>query len=271
MLQTDLIASIPALLRRHADARGSKPAYRDATTTVTYGELVVRTANLAGHLADNGVQPGDKVAIFLPNSVAWVESCFAINRAAGISVPISYEATESEVLYRLQDAGCTAIIATDERASLIVKLKQDAPDLKLTVLAGEGPLPAGALRYEQLATSVPKSVAARSVGDFRASLYYLHIRHHRPRQGCVAVGSQHVVGHGRMLGADRRIVGERCRSLAAAAVSFLCAQPVGAEHSVGRCDRVHHGEILHDRRRAPAEERRVYGVSGRADDVPLFP
>ena len=66
MLQTDLIASIPTLLRRHADARGSKPAYRDASTTVTYGELAARTANVAGHLADNGVQPGDKVAIFLP-------------------------------------------------------------------------------------------------------------------------------------------------------------------------------------------------------------
>lgn len=157
MLQTDLIASIPTLLRRHADARGSKPAYRDASTTVTYGELAVRTANVAGHLADNGVQPGDKVAIFLPNSVAWVESCFAINRAGGIGVPISYEATESEVLYRLQDARCTAVFTTDERVTLIAKLEQEAPDLKLTVLTGQGPSPVAALRYEQIATSASKS------------------------------------------------------------------------------------------------------------------
>ncbi len=138
MLQTDLIASIPELLRRHADARGSKPAYRDASTSVTYGELAARTASLAGHLADSGVQSGDKVAIFLPSSVSWVESCFAINRAGGISVPISYEATESEVLYRLQDARCTAVVTTDERAPLIAKLRQDAPDLKLTILTGAG-------------------------------------------------------------------------------------------------------------------------------------
>ncbi len=164
MLHTDLIASIPALLRRHADARGSKAAYRDASTIVTYGELAARTASLAGHLADNGVEPGDKVAIFLPSSVAWVESCFAINRADGISVPISYEATESEVLYRLQDAGGTAIITMDERASLIAKLKQDTPDLKLTVLTGQGPTPAEGLRYEQLATSSPKS-APRDPSD----------------------------------------------------------------------------------------------------------
>ncbi len=158
MLQTDLIASIPALLRRHADARGSKPAYRDASTTVTYGKLAARTANFAGHLADNGVQPGDKVAIFLPNSVAWVESCFAINRAGAIGVPISFEATESEVLYRLQDAQCRAVVTTGDRAPLIAKLKQDVPDLKLTVLTGQGPAPGAALSYEQLATSAPKSL-----------------------------------------------------------------------------------------------------------------
>lgn len=157
MLQTDLIAPIPALLREHAQVRGSKVAYRDASRSVTYGDLEIRTTNLAGHLADLGVCAGDKVAIFLPNSVSWIESCFAINRAGGIGVPISYEATESEVLYRLQDADCTGIITTDERASLLAKLKKDAPSLKIQVLAGNGTAPAGASRYEDLANSLPKS------------------------------------------------------------------------------------------------------------------
>lgn len=156
MLQTDLIAPIPALLRRHAEARGSKVAYRDASRAVTYRELETRTANLAGHLADHGVQPGDKVAIFLPNSVAWVESCFAINRAGGVGVPISYEATESEVLYRLHDAACTAIVTTDDRISLLIKLKQDAPELKICIVAGQGVPAAGTLHYEELAASQPK-------------------------------------------------------------------------------------------------------------------
>ncbi|MBN9585288.1 MAG: acyl--CoA ligase [Afipia sp.] len=157
MIQTDLIASIPVLLRRHAEARGSKVAYRDASRAVTYQELQTRTGNLAGHLADHGIRPSDKVAIFLPNSVAWIESCFAINRAGAISVPISYDATESEVLYRLQDAACTAIITTDERAALLAKLKNDAPALKIEVLSGPAAGSAAALRYEQLAGVAPKS------------------------------------------------------------------------------------------------------------------
>ncbi len=78
MLHTDLIAPIPELLRRHASARGSKMAYRDACSAVTYAELRDRTGKLAGHLADNGVAAGETVAIMLPNSVPWVEACFAL-------------------------------------------------------------------------------------------------------------------------------------------------------------------------------------------------
>jgi len=157
MLQTDLIAPIPALLQRHAEARGAKVAFRDASTRVTYGELAARTANLAGHLADHGVRVGDKVAIFLPNSVGWVESCLAINRAGALGVPISYDATEAEVLYRLQDADCAAVITTDERAPLLVRLKPQATALRTVILTDHGLQRGDGLRYAELVTSAPKS------------------------------------------------------------------------------------------------------------------
>lgn len=173
MLHTDLIASIPTLLRRHAEARGSKPAYRDAAATLTYSDLAVRTGNLAGHLVDLGVEPGDKVALFLPNSVSWVESCFAINRADAISVPISYDATESEILYRLQDSGCTAIITTDERASLIEKLKEQVSALQTIILADRGEKSAGGLRYSQLAISASKASPRDSL-DIHAPAFIIY-------------------------------------------------------------------------------------------------
>lgn len=157
MLQTDLIAPIPELLRRHAEHRASKQAFRDSAGAVTYAELEIRTANLAGHLAELGVDAGAKVAIFLPSSVQWVESCFAINRANAIAVPISYESTESEILYRLQDADCTAIVTTDERAPLVAKLKQSAPNLSLVILIDRGAPNGEGLRFRQLVAVAPKS------------------------------------------------------------------------------------------------------------------
>jgi long-chain acyl-CoA synthetase len=157
MLHTDLIAPIPELLRRHAAARGDKCAYRDAQTAVTYAELDDRTAKLAGHLADAGIAPNDTVAIMLPNSVAWVESCFAIVRAGAISVPISYDATEPEIVYRLADAGCTAVFTTAERGDLFARLKAGAPQLKTLIVTDRGQCSADALRYSRLVTEPAKS------------------------------------------------------------------------------------------------------------------
>lgn len=157
MLQTDLIAPVPVLLQRHATVRGSKIAYRDTSSKVTYAELATRTGNLAGHLADNGIQAGDKVAIFLPNSVAWIESCLAVNRTGAISVPISYDATESEILYRLQDADCSGVITTDKKAPLIAGLQQQLPALGVCVLVGHGSQRGEGLRYEKLAESASRS------------------------------------------------------------------------------------------------------------------
>ena len=138
MLQTELIAPVPELLRRHANERGAKIAYRDARSQVTYAELFDRTANIAGHLADNGVEPGDTVAIMLPNSVQWVEACFGITRAGAIGVPISYDSSEPEIAYRLADANCKAVFTTAERADLFVKLQKDAPNLKTLIVTDRG-------------------------------------------------------------------------------------------------------------------------------------
>src|SRR6202162_2100784 len=101
MLHADLIAPIPDLLRRHAGARRANFAYRHAHPAVTYAGLLERTGKLAGHLADHGITAGDTVAIMLPNSVPWVASCFAIASDGAVSVPISYDSTETEISYPL--------------------------------------------------------------------------------------------------------------------------------------------------------------------------
>ncbi len=159
MLHTDLIAPIPELLRRQAAAHGSKCAFRDAQTAVTYAELYDHTGRLAGHLGNNGIAPGDTVAIMLPNSVAWVESCFAITRAGGVGVPISYDATETEILYRVTDADCKSVVTTAERGDLFARMKNAAPNLKTIVVTDRGSCEAKVLHYKDLIGAQPKSPA----------------------------------------------------------------------------------------------------------------
>ncbi|HMK80996.1 MAG TPA: class I adenylate-forming enzyme family protein [Xanthobacteraceae bacterium] len=159
MLHTHLIAPIPELLKRHAQERGDKVAYRDAHASVTYAQLEARTARLAAHLADHGIAPGDTVAIFLPNSTQWIEACFAIARAGAISVPISYDASPPEIAYRLEDANCRGMVTTAERANpaTVTRLKTDAPQLKTIIATSRTGRWADTLRYESLLATAPQS------------------------------------------------------------------------------------------------------------------
>ena len=106
MLQVDLIAPTARLLERHAKERAEQVAYWDSSRSITYAQLASSTASIAANLAKAGVRESDKVAIYLPNGVDWVEACLAGLRAGAVLVPISFEA-----------AACRDFIATPNRRS----------------------------------------------------------------------------------------------------------------------------------------------------------
>jgi long-chain acyl-CoA synthetase len=143
MLHTELIASVPELLERHRRERPDKVAYWDAVRSVTYSQLAGRTASIAAGLSAMGVQEGDRIAIYLPNSVDWIEACFAGLRCGAVIVPVSYDAAEAEIAYRLTDADCRTVITTPARRELIGKLTTSANAPVSLLFAGAGAAEAG--------------------------------------------------------------------------------------------------------------------------------
>lgn len=172
-MQTNLIRSIPALLGDHAANRGRKPAFCDAGRSVTYSDLERSTSNLAGHLAASGVEPGDAVALYLPNSVLWVESCLAILRAGGVVVPVSHDATPDEVAYRLADSGSKAVIATAGRKSLLDSISRSGSVAGLRIFAGDPAGDAGGLGLERLLRTSPVR-AASAPEDLHATSFIVY-------------------------------------------------------------------------------------------------
>lgn len=158
MIRNELIGSVGALIRRHAQVRPDKVAFRDASSSATYGQLADTTANLAGHFQEMGIGAGDCVALCLPNSVAWVESCFATVRAGAICVPISHDATAPEIGYRLEDAGCKLVITTADRVAMV---QSQAPD-SVTIVVVDAHAPGGILTYEEL-RNTPAGTAPRDL------------------------------------------------------------------------------------------------------------
>src|SRR5882757_3596713 len=126
MLHVELIAPIGKLLDRHAKERPEQVAYWDSTRSITYAQLAVNTAVIAGNLAKSGVREGDRIAIYLPNGVDWIEACMAGLRTGAVIVPISFDAVEGEINYRLTDASCGTVITTSARKDLVAKISRDA-------------------------------------------------------------------------------------------------------------------------------------------------
>lgn len=105
--------TIPAVLRAAAETYGDKPAYVDGDRTVSFAallDLVRRTA--AGYRA-RGLGPGERVAIWAPNSIDWVVAALAASYAGGTLVPLNSRYTGHEAADIVDRSGATLIVVAD--------------------------------------------------------------------------------------------------------------------------------------------------------------
>ena len=80
---------------------------------VTYRQLGESVDKLATALADMGIKPGDKVALFLLNSPQFVISYFAVLKAGATVTAISPVYTSHEIKHQLTDSDAKALICQD--------------------------------------------------------------------------------------------------------------------------------------------------------------
>ena len=86
-----------------------------AGTRLTYAQLENAANHLAHHLQNLGVARGDRVAIYLPNSVEVVVGIFAVLKAGGVFVVINRATKPDKLAFILNNCRATALI-TDARA-----------------------------------------------------------------------------------------------------------------------------------------------------------
>ena len=73
----------------HAERWPEAPAVASQTARLTYGELAERVRVLAGDLAGQGIEPGSRVLLALPNTPATVVAGLAVNALAATSLEVS--------------------------------------------------------------------------------------------------------------------------------------------------------------------------------------
>lgn len=105
---------MPGLLRHAAAQWGDKEAAVDATQRLTFSELYDRACRGARALRTRGLGDGDTVAIWAPNSVAWVEAALSVHCAGGIVVPLSSRLRGFEVLDAVAACQAAMLVLEDE-------------------------------------------------------------------------------------------------------------------------------------------------------------
>ena len=116
-----------------------KHAFRFDGASLTYGELRGRANGLAVSLAENGVQPGDRVGLLLPKSLEMPVAVFGCLKAGAVVVPMDAQSPPERLAAIIADAGIKCVIVQAQQAMMVSKLF-DAGAAGLRIAVGlQGP------------------------------------------------------------------------------------------------------------------------------------
>jgi len=79
----------------------------------TYRRLKNLSERFAGALASMGISKGDRVMVYIPNSVQWVVAFLGIQQIGAVIVPVAPIYTSHEIIYMIKDAGVKSVICMD--------------------------------------------------------------------------------------------------------------------------------------------------------------
>jgi HIP---CoA ligase len=110
MIPTTIPAAVAGAAREFGDAEAlAEPGGR----RLSYRELHERAGEVARALIADGIAPGDRVAVWCPNTTAWVLAALGSLTAGATLVPVSTRFTGAEALDVISRSGCRALFVDD--------------------------------------------------------------------------------------------------------------------------------------------------------------
>lgn len=114
-----MTGTVAGVLVDLARTHGEREAIVDGPVRLDYATLASRAATAAGRLREQGVAPGDRVAILLPNSWGYVIGYFGIQLAGAVAVLVNTRFTASEIEHVLTDSGARIVLTDAASAPLV--------------------------------------------------------------------------------------------------------------------------------------------------------
>lgn len=157
------------LLDRHvAEGRGERTAIIDADGRHSYAAVSERVDRAAGALAALGVEPEQRVALVMLDTVDFVAAFLGAIKLGAVPVPLNTLLTSDDYRYLLRDSRARALVVSDALVGKLAPAIADAPLLRAVAVATSplggdpGPHPAWTALLDG---ARPRRVAADTSAD----------------------------------------------------------------------------------------------------------
>ena len=135
----NLDRTIPGILDEAATQFPKRAAIVDDAGVLSFGDLRERSRRLARAVMAAGLQPGERFAIWAPNTPGWVLAALAGQQVGGVLVPLNTRFKGGEVADIVRRAGVRLAFATGEFLGVdyaAVLEGKDCPELERVVRLG---------------------------------------------------------------------------------------------------------------------------------------
>ncbi|TJZ54638.1 long-chain fatty acid--CoA ligase [Streptomyces piniterrae] len=163
--------NLATILRESAETAPDKPLVHAGEHSLTYAQVDEISGRVASGLLALGLEPGDKVAIQLPNLPQFLFGYFGILKAGLVVVPLNPLLTAPEVAYHLTDSDARLLITFEQFAAAATQGAREAGGVP-TYAVAYGALPDGTRDFEELIAAEDSGEIHPTSSDDTAVLLY---------------------------------------------------------------------------------------------------
>ena len=142
------------------------PAVVYLGTRFSYGELKDMSGCFGNALTDMGIKAGQKIIIYIPNSIQWVVAWLGIQKMGGVCVPITPIYTPHDLEYIANDSEAEAIVCADTNFGYVTSVLPETQLKKVIVTKMADLLPWWKRGFGYLFDVIPRGKIALDENTF---------------------------------------------------------------------------------------------------------
>jgi long-chain acyl-CoA synthetase len=164
--------NLAAILSESARSAPDHPVAVFDGGQLTYRHLDMASDRVAANLAAAGIEPGDRIALQLPNIPQFLVAYFGILKAGAVVVPLNVLLRAPEIAFHLSDSGARVLITWEGVLAEAAK-GAEAAGLGQIYAVGHATDAGGVLPFERLieGTSPPVETVTRDPMDTAVIVY----------------------------------------------------------------------------------------------------